>query len=156
MEYRDNVFYSPEGNAEVWDSKPEGYFTEKEWMEAHPPAPAPEATLDEMKAFKKALMADARYQEEISGLDFHGNNILTDHQSQLKITGAALQATNDPSYTCNWKTADGTFVVLNAQTILAIATAVRQHVQASFDKEAQKVAAINAAQNKEDLDAIVW
>lgn len=30
-------FYSPEGNYEVWESKPEGYFTEDEWLELHPP-----------------------------------------------------------------------------------------------------------------------
>ena len=42
MEYRDNVFYSPEGNAEIWDQKPEGYLTEKEWFEQHPvPEPEP-------------------------------------------------------------------------------------------------------------------
>jgi hypothetical protein len=25
------IFYSPEGNPEVWDEKPAGYFTEQEW-----------------------------------------------------------------------------------------------------------------------------
>lgn len=36
------VFYSPEGNPEVWEQKPDGYFTPEEWDVAHPdPAPSP-------------------------------------------------------------------------------------------------------------------
>lgn len=36
------VFYSPEGNPEVWEQKPDGYFTPEEWAAAHPdPAPVP-------------------------------------------------------------------------------------------------------------------
>ena len=47
---RNNVFYSPEGNPEVWDKKPEGYFTEEEWKAAHPdPAPEPPSP-EELKA----------------------------------------------------------------------------------------------------------
>ena len=29
-------FYSPNGNPEVWDEKPNNYFTEEEWLELHP------------------------------------------------------------------------------------------------------------------------
>ena len=32
-------YYSPEGNIEVWDSKPAGYYTVEEWEEMHPPTP---------------------------------------------------------------------------------------------------------------------
>lgn len=36
------VFYSSEGNPEVWEQKPDGYFTPEEWDVAHPdPAPSP-------------------------------------------------------------------------------------------------------------------
>lgn len=35
-------FYSPEGNFEVWEKKPKGYFTVEEWQAAHPsPKPTP-------------------------------------------------------------------------------------------------------------------
>lgn len=30
------TFYSESGNPEVWEVKPEGYFTEEEWIAAHP------------------------------------------------------------------------------------------------------------------------
>lgn len=32
-------YYSPDGNIEVWDTKPDGYYTEAEWAELHPPVP---------------------------------------------------------------------------------------------------------------------
>lgn len=32
-------YYSPDGNIEVWDEKPNGYYTEDEWAELHPPVP---------------------------------------------------------------------------------------------------------------------
>lgn len=31
------TFFSPNGNPEVWENKPDGYFTEAEWLEANPP-----------------------------------------------------------------------------------------------------------------------
>jgi hypothetical protein len=39
-------FYSPEGNFEVWEEKPEGYLTAEEWFELHPPEPPPPAVPD--------------------------------------------------------------------------------------------------------------
>lgn len=37
-EIKTHVLYSPDGNPEVWreSEKPEGYFTEEEWLKAHP------------------------------------------------------------------------------------------------------------------------
>ena len=38
------TYFSPAGNPEVWDEKPEGYFTPEQWAAAHPqpePEPAP-------------------------------------------------------------------------------------------------------------------
>lgn len=37
------TYYSPEGNPEVWQEKPAGYLSPREWRAAHPaPAPEPE------------------------------------------------------------------------------------------------------------------
>lgn len=43
-------YYSPSGNPEVWETKPEGYMTEEEWQEAHPAPPPPEPTREEKLA----------------------------------------------------------------------------------------------------------
>lgn len=42
-----NKYYSPDGNLEVWDKKPDGYYTEEEWAELHPAPEPPEPTKDE-------------------------------------------------------------------------------------------------------------
>lgn len=43
------TFFSPNGNPEVWDEKPTGYFTPEEWQAAHPVEPEPEPTIEELK-----------------------------------------------------------------------------------------------------------
>ncbi|MFN6976512.1 MAG: DUF4376 domain-containing protein [Gemmobacter sp.] len=65
--------------------------------------------------------------------------IQTDNISQSRIIGAALQAVVDPDVVVRWKTANG-FVSLDSATIIALATAVRAHVQACFDREAELLA----------------
>ena len=50
MDDRSNVFYSSEGNPEVWETKPDGYFTEEEWKAAHPEPPIQE----ELNAARRA------------------------------------------------------------------------------------------------------
>ena len=42
-------YYSPDGNIEVWNEKPDGYFTVEEWEEMHPYIP-PVPTKDEQIA----------------------------------------------------------------------------------------------------------
>ena len=116
------------------------------------PAPPP-PTLDELKTQKKAEIAAVRYNVEIGGVTVSGVKIDTDRDSQALITGAALAAVIDSSYSLNWKTAQG-FVHLTAPEIIAVAQAVRAHVQACFDREGELVALVDAAETAEDLDAI--
>ena len=52
-------YYSPKGNLEVWDKKPDGYFTEEEWVELHPAPLPPEPTKEE-----KLAQLDADYQSQ--------------------------------------------------------------------------------------------
>ena len=56
-------YYSPTGNLEVWDTKPDGYMTEEEWAEAHPAPPPPEPTKDE-----KIAALNAQYDADKSTL----------------------------------------------------------------------------------------
>lgn len=116
-----------------------------------PPAP----TFDELKAQKKAVIAAERYAAEIAGTTVNGITIDTGRDSQALITGAALAAMLDSDYSLNWKTNAG-FIHLTAPEIIAVAQAVRAHVQACFDKEGELVAQINAAQTEDELTAIKW
>ena len=124
------------------------------------PAPTPrhqlidgrwQIPMEELRAEKKAELAEARWQAEVSGV----NGIRTDRESQSMITGAALKAMQDETYTCKWKTETG-FVELTAAQILAIADAVRAHVQGCFDREAELLALVDAATTPEEVEAILW
>ncbi len=112
-------------------------------------------TLADCQAAKKAEVAHARWAAETGGVALNGMTIRTDRESQSLITGAALKALQDAEYVCSWKT-DAGFVELTAAQILAIADAVREHVQAQFDHERALLALIDAAETVEDLEAVTW
>jgi hypothetical protein len=107
------------------------------------------------KEAKKAEIAQARYNAETAGVTINGVSIKTDRESQGLITGAALKAMQDSTYTCKWKGIDG-FVELTAPQIIAIADAVRQHVQSCFDHEAELQPLIEAATTEAELNLITW
>lgn len=112
----------------------------------HPPE-EPARTLAEIEAELK-LRRDAAMA---SGVTVGGVAVHTDDLSQQRITSAALAVTLDAGLTINWK-ADGGFVTLSALQITAIAQAVRAHVQACFDREAELLAALAAAEDPEQVD----
>lgn len=113
----------------------------------------PALTLEDLKAQKKAEIASVRYEAETAGTTVNDITIDTGRDSQALITGAALAAMLDENYSLNWKTAKG-FIHLTAPEIIAVAQAVRAHVQSCFDREGELVAQVDAAQNAEELDAI--
>ncbi|MBD9463891.1 DUF4376 domain-containing protein [Pseudomonas sp. Pdm06] len=88
-----------------------------------------------------AHIARVRYQHETAGITVNGVNIDTHRDSQALITAAALSAVIDPTYVCVWKALSGP-VTLTATQLIDIATAVRTHVQASFDRECQLLTAL--------------
>lgn len=112
--------------------------------------------LAEAKTAKLAELAEARWQAETGGLTLpDGTVIKTDRESQALLTGAALKAMQDPEYSCWWKSGDD-WVRLDASAILAIADAVRTHVQACFDRERQLYAMVEAAQTASEVQSISW
>ncbi|WP_446788185.1 DUF4376 domain-containing protein [Macellibacteroides fermentans] len=147
-------FYSPDGNFEVWQEQPDGYFTPDEWAELHP-APVVEVSLEGLKEAKKAEISSVRYNFETAGIRYSDYEIATDRDSQALITGAALAAIQDSLYSVRWKTISG-FITLNSDQILAVAHAVRAHVQGCFDTEADLITVIDTAETEADLDRITW
>ena len=95
-----------------------------------------------LKARKKEDAARLRYDAENGGIEVSGMPVQTDQASQTKIMAARILAKEDANYTVKWKTAAG-FVELNATQIIAVADAVRAHVQACFDAEADHIDAID-------------
>lgn len=86
------VFYSPDGNPEVWEidaEKPEGYVSEAEWLKAHPrtaPEPSKEALEEYVATIRRGID-----QRSIAAIR---EAILSDGQKgadTAKATLAALQ-----------------------------------------------------------------
>ena len=111
--------------------------------------------LEAAKSAKRAEIAAARWEAETAGIDVNGFTVRTDRESQALITGAALKAMQDSTYSCRWKTESG-FVELTAPQILAIADAVRAHVQGCFDHEAELLPLVEAAKSPKKLNKIVF
>jgi len=94
------------------------------------------------RARQLASVAAVRYEYETAGVMLNGFKIDTSRDSQGLILGAAVQVILDPEYSLNWKTPEGWLLFSGAQ-ITAIATRVRKHVQACFDRERVLADAIN-------------
>ena len=94
-----------------------------------------------VRSNRASQIAARRYAAEVSGITVEGMPIATDRDSNSLITGAALAASLDPSYSVQWKTSDG-FVTLSAAQILGLASAVRARVQACFNREAVLLGAV--------------
>jgi len=114
-------------------------------------ADCPGLTLEQ----QKAKIAEQRYMVETSGIVINGMDINTERSSQGLILGAALEAFMDPTYELNWKTPTG-FVPLTAPVVLFIAKAIRAHVQACFNREAELVTALEAGTYNETMLHLGW
>ena len=108
----------------------------------------PRRSVDQALANLKA----ARDAAIARGIEVDGLRLQTDDLSQSRLTSSALAAQLDPASTVRWKTASGEFVTLTAPQIIALALAVRAHVQACFDREAELTDAIMAADNPESTE----
>lgn len=119
--------------------------------EVPPPTP-----LEYARAQKLQALEAQRFAVETGGMMIGEVTIRTDRETAAIIMAAYVSAKDDPDFVvANWKVATGVFVALDAATIIAIALALRAHVQAAFDREAELSAAIMAATTHEDLDAIL-
>lgn len=103
-------------------------------------------------AASRAAITARRRQAMVAGTRVGAMPVHTDDTAQTRVLGAALAATRDPDYTLTWKLADDSFSELTAVQILAVAQAIRNHVQACYDREAALLAAL-AVGRAEDIDA---
>ena len=56
-------YYSPQGNLEVWEQKPNGYYTVEEWQKMHPTPQPPSPTKNE-----QITILTAEYTQEKANL----------------------------------------------------------------------------------------
>ena len=101
------------------------------------------------------LFAATRFLHEKHGIAVEGVRVETTRDSQALIASTGLSAILDPEYRCNFKTLDG-FVHINATQILAIAKAVRAHVQACFDRELELLNALESGTYTDEMLEEGW
>lgn len=144
---RDDTHYWDEG----WRLYPEMPSRHHRWDHAEKAWIDPR-TPDEIKNEAKDALKRRRDVALSAGTRVGEVELLTDEVTQGRITGAALAALIDPAYQVQWKMPDGSFIVLTAPQIIAFAQAIRSHVQACFNREAELIALIEAGQPY-DLEA---
>lgn len=92
------------------------------------------------------LIAARRHETMCAGITIAGMSVATDDISQTRFAGAAVSAMLDSAYAVRWKTGDCSFHLLSGAEIIGIATAVRAHVQACYDREADLLAALDTGE----------
>ncbi|RRY17926.1 DUF4376 domain-containing protein [Brucella anthropi] len=99
--------------------------------------------------------ANKRWQKETGGIEINGLTVATDDRSKTMISGARVAAQNDPNFTTQWKGADGSFVTIDAASIVGISDAMLAHVSSCFATEAQVLADIEVGtiSTTEQIDA---
>jgi len=101
------------------------------------------------------LVAQERFKREATGVVVDGLVIETTRDSQALIASTGLSALYDADYRCHFKTVNG-FVEIGAEQIVAIAKAVRAHVQACFDRERALLVKIEAGEFRDEMLAEGW
>jgi len=110
------------------------------------------------RARVRELIAAARYEAEIAGVDVSVTNgtvrLATDPVSQGKLTALLVWAERNPMLSVEWKGADGVFVEISAADVRAMANAVFAHVQQQFRNEARLAEALQTATTMAAIKAV--
>ena len=90
-------YYSPDGNIEVWNEKPQGYYTVEEWQELHPTPVPPEPTTEEkIEALDRQYNSDkAILMSQYTEADIDGDEEL---KTSVKAELVALREQYDKDY----------------------------------------------------------
>lgn len=112
--------------------------------------------LEKSKKLSRDYYAEKRYNYEVGGTSVGGLAVRTDRFTVDRIYQARVLAKEDAAFTTDWKLGDGTFLTLDAPTIIAIGDAVTAHLKDAFTRERVANESIDAATTVAELEAIVW
>lgn len=115
-----------------------------------------DANIEAAKKFARDFYSERRYDYEVGGTSVGGLAVRTDRFTVDRIYQARVLAKEDAAFTTDWKLGDGTFLTLDAPTIIAIGDAVTAHLRDAFTKEKVVNESIDAATTIAELKAITW
>ena len=95
-------YYSPQGNIEVWEDKPEGYYTVEEWQELHPAPEPPEPT----KEVKIAQLV-AQYESDKAEILKYYADAMIHGDTELMAELAGEMTALDEKYATDYKALKG-------------------------------------------------
>ena len=167
----ENVFYSPEGNPEVWDTKPDGYFTEEEWEAWNPLQPDevaifnettrewefPDNYLEIVKERKLVqIIASRNNAIDTEGAEYKNLHFWSDKGSKSDIQFALMAYDEEGHLEPYWKAQDGILAIESRDDLKGIAKAIGEHVAAQYAKEFALTVQVNVAQTIEEVNSIIW
>lgn len=119
-----------------------------------PPNISVEISLEELKAQKKDLVTDIRWNIETGGITLaDGTRILTGIEDQNRIATSIQGMRDAGTASVDFKAASG-WVTLTLEQLVAVSVAIVAHVEACFSHERALYEAIDAAVDVETLGAI--
>lgn len=148
------IFYSPNGNPEVWTIKPDGYYTPAEWAALYPP---PTPTLEELRENKMTEMLYS-FGQRVSGAIRTKDGYLMqfDTSDSLKMQGA-IELMEATGATEGYLTQadDTTIYHVSLETMKAVLVEMLAAYAACHARKQELRALINSAETVEDLDEII-
>lgn len=148
------IYYSPNGNPEVWDKKPNAYYTPEEWAALHPP---PVPTLEELRGNKMTEMLYS-FGQRVSGAIRTKDDYLMqfDTSDSLKMQGAIqlMEATGQAEGYLT-QADDTTVYHVSLETMKAVLVEMLAAYAACHARKQELRALINATEKAEDLDEII-
>ena len=134
-DYRGQTWFDQKGNAigvqDLGDPAALGLLADKSAV------PLPVPTGDELRVYAR----DLSWRVRVAGTDINGVRVRCDDGAIALINGMAMLAQQDEAQTFNFDAGDG-MVSLTAAEAIALATAVGEFVQSTFDRRAAVLAAI--------------
>ena len=91
-------YYSPTGNIEVWNTKPENYYTVEEWQEMHPAPLPPEPTKEE-----KLAQLVAQYEADKAEILKYYSDAMIHGDTELMAELAEEMTALDEKYATDYK-----------------------------------------------------
>lgn len=120
-----------------------------QWVDPRP--------ITKRKTDRWATIKAERQRREYAGFTWDGSTFDSDPISQSRIQGAVQLASLDPAtFSIDWTLADNTVRTLSGANMVAVGTALAQHVTALHITTRGLRAQIEAATTAAEVDAVVW
>lgn len=149
------TYYSPKGNPEIWNKKPDGYYTIDEWDKLNPPEII-EMPLSTLKQNKLNELNSKFLEAENNGVveSTVGFTIDATERSNRDIDGLIELLEASKTETTSFCAADNSFHDVTLEQLKAMKLEVIKYGQELYQKKWTYREQINNSKDKEELNKI--